>query len=137
MECFGNYIAKRGLTFHTTSGAISYRKTIFNNNLIDFLADIYTIDVGNYDLVLNDFEPISAWAAKLKGIPPISISHQAALLHPIPNKKPNLLNDLVAEFFAPTSRTMGTHWYHFGNDIIPPFVAEELVTASSRGEKNL
>ena len=34
MECFGNYIAKRGLTFHTTSGAISYRKTILNNNLI-------------------------------------------------------------------------------------------------------
>ncbi|MDT0595674.1 MJ1255/VC2487 family glycosyltransferase [Glaciecola petra] len=135
MECFGNYLGKPGLTFHTTNGTINYKKTLLNNNLIDFMKDVNAVDVGNYDLVLNDFEPITAWASKLQGVPSISISHQAALLHPIPNKKPNLLNDFITRFFAPTSQTIGTHWYHFGYDVIPPFVAKELVEAAAGGRK--
>lgn len=137
MGCFGNFIAKRGLTFNTNRGEISYTRTLLNNNLYDFAKDVRAIDIANYDLILNDFEPITAWASRLKGIPSISISHQAALLHPLPNKKPNILNNIITRYFAPTSYSLGTHWYHFGFNIIPPFVAPEFARADTALNKNV
>jgi hypothetical protein len=45
-----------------------------------FYKEIKTLPVKKYDLVINDFEPISAWACKLRGVNCISLSHQSALL---------------------------------------------------------
>ena len=42
---------------------MSYIKTILKSSPIQFLNDIKSID-NNYDLVITDFDPISAYAAK-------------------------------------------------------------------------
>lgn len=127
MDIFKSFQAKRGMTFITENGRINHVKTILNNNIMSVVKDIKSIDVSSYDLVLNDFEPITAWAAKRKGIPSISVSHQASFLYKVPTKGKGLIDKVITSNFAPTTFNLGTHWYHFGHPILPPFVAQDLV----------
>ncbi|MGB3725756.1 MAG: MJ1255/VC2487 family glycosyltransferase [Glaciecola sp.] len=127
MDVFNAYQTKRGLTFVTENGKINHAQTIAQNNLFTVIKDIRQTSIKSYDLVLNDFEPITAWAAKKQNIPSLSVSHQAAFLNHVPVQNQTLLDKLVTQYFAPTEFNLGTHWYHFGHNIIPPFVARELL----------
>lgn len=131
MKAFGHYRSARGLTFITDNGRIKYSKTVTQNNIFTLINDIQKFVVKDYDLVINDFEPITAWAAKKAGVPSLSVSHQAAFLHHVPKRNQNLVDKFATRYFAPTQYNLGTHWYHFGFDIIPPFVAPELLKHSS------
>jgi uncharacterized protein (TIGR00661 family) len=122
MQIFGSYRALQGLTFVTSDGAINHWKTIKSLKLRRFVRDINQLDLGSYDLLLNDFEPVTAWAAKRQGIPSISISHQTAFCYPIPRQEMSIIDKLITRYFAPTDIQLGVHWYHFGCPIIPPFI---------------
>lgn len=132
MQIFEEYSSKLGLTFVTEAGRINHRKTISQNNIFDFIKDIKNTNLKNYDLVLNDFEPITAWAAKKQGVPSLSVSHQAAFLNHVPTKNQTFLDKMITRHFAPTQYNLGTHWYHFGHTIIPPFVTDELKNQASQ-----
>lgn len=126
MEVFQDYSTARGLTFNTANGKILYAQTITQNNLWQFVKDVRQALISDYDLVINDFEPVTAWSAKLSGVPSISVSHQAAFLHRVPKHQQGLIDKALTKYFAPTDMSLGTHWYHFGHDIIPPFISSEL-----------
>ncbi|MBO0215175.1 glycosyltransferase [Vibrio sp. Vb2880] len=122
MECFGHYQTRRGLTFVTQQGQVNYVKTAFNNSPAQLWQEIKQLDLSDYDLVLNDFEPVSAWAAKRQGIPCIGISHQNAFRYPVPLKGATWLDKLIMQRFAPADYHLGLHWYHFDQPILPPIV---------------
>jgi len=122
MQVFGEFASYRGLSFATRGGKISKYQTLKHANLRELHRDIKSVRAQEYDLVINDFEPISAWAAKLNAIPSISISHQAAFMHPIPKHPGTLFDRLITRYFAPTDLQLGVHWYHFGHAIMPPFI---------------
>ncbi|MFT6895995.1 MAG: hypothetical protein ACJA13_000392 [Paraglaciecola sp.] len=133
MQIFGDYQTYSGLSFKTRGGKISKYATCKAANICELVRDIKTLPTCDYDLVINDFEPISAWAAKLSNTPSISISHQAAFLHPIPKHTSTLFDRAITKYFAPTDIQLGVHWYHFGHPIMPPFIdAKELRGAPSR-----
>ena len=70
---------KEGFTFvFDEKGKIRPLKTIFGNSIKNYIKDLATLDLTEYDLVLTDFEPITAWKARLKGIPCIGFGHQYA-----------------------------------------------------------
>lgn len=122
MEEFGQYQTRRGLTFVSHNGQVSYLKTCLNNNVLNFWQEVSELDLSQYDLVLNDFEPVSAWAAKRQGIPSISISHQNAFRYSVPLKGASWLDKKIIEHFAPAQHRIGLHWYHFDQPILPPIV---------------
>ncbi|MCH8538639.1 MAG: glycosyltransferase [Alkalimonas sp.] len=122
MDDFGRYQTRRGLTFYTEQGRINLVKTVSHNNPLQFLREIRQLDLRGYDLVLNDFEPISAWAAKKQQIPSIGISHQNAFRFDVPKVGMNAMDRLVMKHFAPTNHHLGLHWYHFNQPILPPIV---------------
>ena len=76
MECFGNYQTRTGLSFITHEGSVSYLRTALQNHPIRFLQEIRGLDVSGYDVILTDFEPVTAWAGKLQSCPVIGIGHQ-------------------------------------------------------------
>ena len=86
MEAFGEYKTFRGLTFAVKSGKILFLKTAMQANLVQLNKDIKSVNVEGYDLIINDFEPVSAWAAKRAGKKVIGISHQNAFHYNIPKK---------------------------------------------------
>lgn len=66
MEPFGKFDVKRGLTYHFNNGHISTYHTIAKNNIFEWVKDVRDVDARNYDVVITDYEPVTAWAAKLK-----------------------------------------------------------------------
>ncbi|MGF1686359.1 glycosyltransferase [Photobacterium japonica] len=122
MACFGDYRAWEGLSFISEHGQINQWKTFRHNRPIHFLQDVSRLDVSGYDLVLNDFEPVSAWAAQRQRVPSIGVSHQNAFLYDVPTLGQSWLDTLITRHFAPTQHALGLHWFHFNQKILPPIV---------------
>lgn len=123
MEIFNDYQIRKGLTFHTENGDVSYLKTAFDARPIDFIKEVKNLDLKGYDLVLCDFEPVTAWATKLKKRQSLGIGHQYAFKHSIPRQGDDFIAKRVMKYFAPTDRCVGLHWHHFGQPILPPIIA--------------
>lgn len=122
MDDFGDYQAYRGLTFAVKSGRVLYLKTALTSNLRQLNSDIKKVNVEGYDFIINDFEPISAWAARRAGKKVIGISHQNAFLYDIPKQGSNIFVDWFMRKFAPVTLPIGLHWHHFNQPILPPMV---------------
>lgn len=122
MDVFDNYRTFRGLSFVLEEGTIHYWKTARQLRFYQFWKDVRTLDLSQYDLILNDFEPISAWAAKRQGVHSIGLSHQAAFLYDVPKAGNNLFTNAVMRNFAPVKQPLGVHWHHFNHPILPPIV---------------
>lgn len=122
MAPFGSFEVRQGLTFSAMNGQVSYLKTLFKNNLSTFIHDVRSLDLEPYDLILTDFEPLSAWAGKLRNKPVLSIGHQPAFNYPIPVEGAGPLARLVMKFFAPADFHIGLHWHHFNHPILPPII---------------
>ncbi len=122
MEVFNGYQHREGLTFNTDKGQVNYIKTAFQASPIRFIKDIKALDLSAYDMVLSDFEPVTAWAAKLQKIPVLGIGHQYAFDHSIPRTGSDPLADMVMKYFAPANKGIGLHWHHFDQAILPPII---------------
>jgi len=109
-------------------GGIDYWKSIRSTNPRKLVSDIYSLPVHEYDLVISDFEPITAWAAKLKDKPHICISHQASLLSskvPRPNHK-NRFQQFLMKWYAPGDELIGLHFKEYDDFITTPIIREEI-----------
>ena len=122
MDVFSNFRCFTGLTFVTQHGRLSTIKTLANNDLAGFFRDVKNLDLTDYDLLLNDFEPVTAWAAKLRGLPSVGISHQCAFDHAVPKVSGHYASRLLMKMFAPTDYRIGLHWHHFDQPILPPLI---------------
>ncbi len=122
MEVFGQYRCFRGLTFVAEHGRVNYPRTILSSHLRALYRDIRTLDVSGYDLLINDFEPVTAWAARRAGLPSVGISHQCAFMHQIPKRGENPFVRAFMRYFAPVDRAIGLHWHHFNQPILPPLI---------------
>lgn len=122
MQQFGQYQLRRGLTFVTHAGSVNYWQSAKQAHLGELWQDIRALDVSGYDIVLTDFEPITAWAAKRQRKTCIAIGHQYAFLHAIPMENANLLSRSVFRYFAPANYALGLHWHHFNQPILPPII---------------
>jgi uncharacterized protein (TIGR00661 family) len=135
MEAFGDYQWRAGLTFETRSGNVRYFRTALRNNLPAFLRDVAALDLQEYDAVISDFEPITAWAARLRGIRTIGIGHQYAFGYDIPKAGVNFMGVQVLKHFAPVAVGLGVHWHHFGHPILPPIIETDLEPPEIQPEK--
>ena len=126
---FEPFYDRRGLTFVIDDGRLSMLKTALQLKPVQFIQDIRQLDLAAFDVVVSDFEPISAWAAKLQKKPSISISHQAAFDYDVPKSPGNYAARAVMRYFAPTQHRLGLHWHHFGHALLPPVIEPDLFKA--------
>ena len=115
-----------------TNGGINYQETWRTNSVRRILSEIMACPVNQYDFILNDFEPITAWAAKWRGIPCYSLSHQSALLSdavPKPARK-DWIGHLVLSGYAPCTKHFGFHFYSYEKDVFLPMIRKEIRNAS-------
>ncbi len=102
----------------------TYRKS----NLKRLYEEIKSLPVEDYDLVINDFEPVSAWACRRKNKHCIGLSHQAAVIHPnAPKpKKKDLLGKAILFNYAPVSTSYGFHFAAYSSEIFTPVIRSEI-----------
>ncbi|WP_049723770.1 MJ1255/VC2487 family glycosyltransferase [Gilvimarinus polysaccharolyticus] len=122
MEAFGDFRLFKGVTLQTFKGKVNMTKTLLKSDLFQLSRDIRALDCQPYDLVISDFEPVSAWAAKRAGLRSLGISHQSAFLYPITKCANNIITDLFMRWFAPCDTPIGVHWNHFNQPLLPPIL---------------
>lgn len=110
------------------NGGVAIWDSIKSNNLRNVFSEIKSCPVQDYDLVVNDFEPISAWACKLKGVNCISLSHQSALLSdlvPQPSFK-DFIGTIVLKYYAPSIQNFGFHFKKYDSSIYLPIIRKAI-----------
>lgn len=116
-----------GFTFGKRGG-IDMWDTFKNAEVRQFWKETRALPVGEYDLVVNDFEPVSAWAARYKNVPCISLSHQAAVLNkyaPKPKKRDPLGKGILKRY-APVDAKYGFHFARYDGQIFTPVIRQEI-----------
>ena len=131
MEVFEPFVALEGLTFATRRGRLQVLKTARQLNLLGFYADIRNFDASGTDLVVTDFEPISARIARRNRLPSVAIGHQYAFGYRVPVAGFDPVARWVLSNFAPADVALGLHWHHFDQPILPPVVPTYLPTGVS------
>lgn len=129
MDIFQAYTAKTGITFSVHKGQVQYLKTAVNAKPVQFIKDVSELDLSGYDLVISDFEPVTAWAAKVRKKTVLGIGHQYAFQHAIPKAGTDPIAKQVMKYFAPVDIGVGLHWHHFGHPILPPIIETPGVPA--------
>lgn len=124
MDVFGDYQWRQGLSFVTEKGRLVKHKTLAANDWRQFWQDVKNLPVKNYDLVITDYEPITAWAAKRAGVRCIGLGRQYAFLEPELFNRLSWWQKQLISSFAPCSEPVGMHWLSMGN-AIPPVVRHE------------
>ncbi|MGO2514048.1 MJ1255/VC2487 family glycosyltransferase [Marinomonas polaris] len=127
MAVFGNYRTFQGLSFVARNGQLDLYATCKSANFYKLYRDIRSIDTRGYDLVITDFEPIVAWAAKRQGVPCVGFGHQYAFKYDIPRYKKNFIAQWIMSNFAPAATQLGAHWHHFGHPILPPLIHAQQI----------
>lgn len=128
MSAFGAFAWRKGLSFVSHAGSISHWRTWQHADLRQLWQDIHQLETRRYDLVLTDFEPVTAWAARRQGTPVIALGHQYALNPPTPLCGMDWFQRTLLAYFAPARQHIGLHWHHFGHTqqpgrlILPPIV---------------
>ncbi|HMM10818.1 MAG TPA: glycosyltransferase family protein [Bacteroidales bacterium] len=109
-------------------GGINYIKTYRDARIWKFLKSVDEVPVRNYDLIINDFEPITAWACRLREVPIVALSHQSALIKPgVPKPAtPDLAADMVLRYYAPAAESVGFHFESYHHNIFTPVIRQEL-----------
>lgn len=119
----------KGLGFiFGANGGIDIVETYKKNYIKVLLNEINSLPVQDYDLVINDFEPVSAWACYLKNVKCISISHQAAVLNkkaPRPDDV-DIIGKAILKNYAPSDAKYGFHFKAFAENIFTPVIRSQV-----------
>lgn len=121
-----------GLSFiFGKKGGVDLLATYRKGNLKRLYKEIKSLPVEEYDLVINDFEPVSAWACKMKNKPCIGLSHQAAVINkksPKPKKK-DPMGKAILHNYAPVTAAYGFHFGAYDKDIFTPVIRSQIRNA--------
>lgn len=128
----------RGLSlFYGKHGKLDYRRMFNENSASRLFSEIRDFPISQYDLVINDFESISAWAAKLRGVPCVAFSHQAAFLSrqtPRAGHK-SVFGEMLLQKYAPASDAIGFHFKRYDSFIYTPVLRSQIrtITPGNKG----
>jgi uncharacterized protein (TIGR00661 family) len=118
-----------GLSFiFGKKGGIDLLATYKKSHLRQLLKDVNKLPVEEYDLVISDFEPVSAWACYLKNRTCVALSHQAAVTNkktPHP-KKTDLVGRAILKSYAPATVSYGFHFQSYDENIFTPVIRSEV-----------
>jgi uncharacterized protein (TIGR00661 family) len=119
----------KGLSFYFgKTGGINFLKTFQKNSSKEVIKEINAFPVEKYDLVVNDFEAISAWASRKKGVRCVSLSHQSALLSK-KSPRPKFVDpfgEWLLRHYAPTKKYIGFHFEEYDKNIFTPVIRSAI-----------
>ena len=119
----------KGLSFvFGKKGGVDLLATYKKSNLKNLFAEIKSLPIEKYDIVINDFEPVSAWACKLKNKECIGLSHQVAVINkksPKP-KNTDIVGKAILKNYAPVTFKYGFHFEEYDKDIFTPVIRNEI-----------
>ena len=86
------------------------------------------------DVVINDFDSITALACKLQKVNSVQFGHQASFISqntPRPEKR-SLMGEFIFKNYAPAPKNIGLHFDQYDSFIHPPIIKDEIVNANPK-----
>lgn len=110
-----------------TQGGVDKWATFKLMNLPQLWKDMHHLPLKQYDLIINDFEPVSAWACRLQKIPSVSLSHQCSFVSPN-TPRPGKWNyaEWLFKYYSPTTYHIGFHFERYADFIHTPVIRSEI-----------
>lgn len=122
----------KGLSlYYNCTGGLDYWQITKAFQLSRLKKEINELPVEKYDLVINDFEYITAAACSKKKIPSVNFGHQASFQSaatPRPSKK-NITGEWILKNYAKASRYVGLHFKQYDDFIFTPIIKKEILQA--------
>ncbi len=126
-----------GLSFiFGQKGGVDIKQTLLRLRPYTLLKEIFSLPVHQYDLVLSDFEPVSAWACKLRNIKCVGMSHQSAVLHPhVPEPKVrDPFGKAILKHYAPVATAHGFHFANIDKTVSTPVIRDDVRWANKENK---
>ncbi len=128
----------KGLSlYYNCTGGLDYWQITKAFQLSRLKKEIRELPVEKYQLVINDFEYITAAACAKKGIPSVNFGHQASFQSdntPRPEKR-SITGEWVLKNYAKASRYIGIHFKKYDDFIFPPIIKKEILEADPLDKK--
>lgn len=110
-----------------TKGGVDNWATFKIMDLRRLWRDMHSLPLSQYNLIINDFEPVSAWACRLQKIPSVSLSHQCSFVSPkTPRPKKWNYAEWLFKYYSPTTYHIGFHFEHYDDFIHTPVIRSEI-----------
>ena len=114
--------------YYGSKGNIDWMETFKQSNVKQFFKDI-KYDVSGYDMVISDFEPISAWSAKKHRITSIGFGNQYSFTSsklPRPSTKDTIAETFLKRF-AKCDYNIGLSYEIYDDFMCKPLINEDLI----------
>jgi uncharacterized protein (TIGR00661 family) len=123
----------RGLSlFYTCAGGLNYPRIIQQLSLSRIRKEMRELPVEKYDLVINDFDCLTALACARKKVPSVQFGHQASFMSartPRPAKT-SKTGEWILKNYAKASHYIGLHFQPYDDFIMTPVIKREIFEAT-------
>lgn len=134
-----NFRSKGMSLFYSKCGGLDYGAFLKNTNYLQVRKEAKHLPVEKYDVVINDFEHLTALACKMKNVPSVQFGHQASFMSnhtPRPHKK-SFLGELILHKYAVATKYIGLHFQQYDNYIFPPVVKTNLLQSTPTNQGHI
>jgi uncharacterized protein (TIGR00661 family) len=114
--------------FYTCTGGLDYWKILKRCQPLKLKKEIEELPVEKYDLVINDFEYVTAASCAKKKIPSVQFGHQASFQSartPRPSSK-SQIGEWILKNYARATRHVGLHFEKYDEFIFHPVIKKDI-----------
>jgi uncharacterized protein (TIGR00661 family) len=131
MELPVTYRAHGLSLFYNQCGGLDYWKSFSKFNWKRVKQEARDLPVEKYDIIINDFDHITARACREKGVPSVQFGHQASFMSPATPrpKKRSILGEFILKNYAPATHYVGLHFDRYDNFVFPPIIKDTFLNA--------
>src|SRR6185369_1043211 len=125
--------------YYNCTGGLDYWQMMRSINPLRLKKEINDLPVEKYDLVINDFEYITAAACAKKKISSIQFGHQASFQSsntPRPKTK-DKIGEWVLKNYAKASHHIGLHFEKYDDFIFHPVVKKEIMNTEPKDKYHI
>ena len=137
LDCLVKYRSSGVSLFYNCNGGLDYFKILSQIQFSGLQQQIRDLPVEKYDLIINDFEYITAAACARKKIPSVHFGHQASFqsaFTPRPQRR-NLTGEWLLKKYAKATNYIGLHFCKYDDFIFTPVIKKEILQAEPADKK--
>ena len=120
--------------FYSKCGGLHYWDIAKNIKPYQIYKDASNLPLKDYDVIINDFDSVTALACKLQKVHSVQFGHQASFLSqntPRPETK-SRMGEFIFKNYAPAPQHLGLHFEAYDSFIRPPIIKDEIVNATPK-----